>query len=233
MRNLHLLKQTFSQARQASGTHQLNGAWPPLTEFRVSDVSQAEMLPWIAALVADLVTNREVSIRTLIDWQHQIAARIRWKIHAIRGDEKTRAHQMALFDDQTKPTWSDSRVVRFDEMIYQDVPTQPTGAFGFKRHLLGAEFQCAWSLDSLDEVDVWVRNVARHPDSFSPPRVGRRFYPDFVARLQEGRIFVVEYKCEHLIGAPEAREKDAIGRIWARTTDIVFLMVRKVAHGAR
>jgi hypothetical protein len=31
MRNLHLLKQTFSQARQASGTHQSNGAWTPLT----------------------------------------------------------------------------------------------------------------------------------------------------------------------------------------------------------
>ncbi|WP_299912875.1 hypothetical protein [uncultured Paracoccus sp.] len=31
MRNLHLLKQTLSQARQASGTRQFNGAWPPLT----------------------------------------------------------------------------------------------------------------------------------------------------------------------------------------------------------
>ncbi len=55
-------------------------------------------------------------------------------------------------------------------------------------------FQCAWSLDSLAEVDVWVRNVARHPDSFCLPRVGGRFYPDFVARLNDGRIFVVEYK---------------------------------------
>jgi hypothetical protein len=33
MRNLHLLKQTFSQARRASGTHQSNGAWPPLTFY--------------------------------------------------------------------------------------------------------------------------------------------------------------------------------------------------------
>jgi len=135
-------------------------------------------------------------------------------------------------------------VVRFDDTIYQNVPTQTIGAFRFNRHLLGAdraplidgdlngeEFQCAWSLDSLDEVEVWVRNVARHPDSFSLPRVGRRFYPDFVSRLRDGRIFVVEYKGEHLIGAPEAREKDAIGRIWARTTGNVFLMVRRVAHG--
>ena len=213
-------------------------------ECRVRDVPQAEMMPWIAALVADLTASRGVDIRTLIDWQHQIAARIRWKIEEIRKTEKTRAHQIGLFDEGAKPTWSESRLVRFDDTIYQNVPTQPIGALRFKRHLLGAdraplidgdlngeEFQCAWSLDSLDAVDVWVRNVARHPDSFSLPRVGGRFYPDFVAKLSDGRIFVVEYKGEHLIGAPEAREKNAIGMIWARTTGNVFLMVRKVAHG--
>ena len=214
-------------------------------ECRVPDIPQAEMLPWIAAVVADLVATREISIRTLIDWQHQIAARIRWKIQAIRAAERFRAHQIALFDDGAKPTWSESRLVRFDDTIYRNVPTQPIGQLRFERHLLGAdraplidgdlngeEFQCAWSLDSLEEVEVWVRNVARHPDSFSLPRVGRRFFPDFVAKLKDGRLFVVEYKGEHLIGAPEAREKDAIGRIWARTTGNVFLMVRNIAHGA-
>ncbi|WP_375263984.1 hypothetical protein, partial [Palleronia sp.] len=61
-------------------------------ECRVPDISHAEMLPWIAAVVADLVANREIGIRTLNDWQHQIPARIRWKIQAIREEEKTRAH---------------------------------------------------------------------------------------------------------------------------------------------
>jgi len=37
----------------------------------------------------------------------------------------------------------------------------------------------------------------------------------------------------HLIGAPEAREKNAIGKIWARTTGNVFLMVQRVAHRVR
>ncbi|WP_375263982.1 hypothetical protein [Palleronia sp.] len=41
----------------------------------------------------------------------------------------------------------------------------------------------------------------------------------------------MEYKGEQLIGAPEAREKNAIGTIWARTTGNVFLMVRKIDHG--
>ncbi|WP_157933020.1 hypothetical protein [Roseovarius salinarum] len=76
-----------------------------------------------------------------------------------------------------------------------------------------------------------MRNVARHPDPFSLPRIGRRFFPDFVAKLRDGRLFVVEYKGEHPIGAPEAREKDAIGRICARTTGNVFLMDRRPDHG--
>jgi hypothetical protein len=37
MPNLHLLTQTFSQARHASGTHQFNGLGPPLTLLRDPD----------------------------------------------------------------------------------------------------------------------------------------------------------------------------------------------------
>ncbi len=213
-------------------------------ECRAPDIPQSEIMPWIAALITDLLTERGLDVRTLIDWQHQVAARIRWKLGSIREEARRRAYQMALLDDEAAPTHDTRQIIRFDAETYATVPTQPTGAFRFRRHLLGAdraplidgdangeEFQCAWSLDSLDEVEVWTRNVARHPHSFSLPRVGHRFYPDFIARLTDGRLFVVEYKGEHLVGAPEAREKDTIGRIWARTTGNVFLMVRKMAHG--
>jgi type III restriction enzyme len=42
-----------------------------------------------------------------------------------------------------------------------------------------------------------------------------KFYPDFVALLKDGRILVVEYKGEHLWGAPDAQEKLAVGELWA------------------
>lgn len=213
-------------------------------ECRQPDIPQAEMLPWIAQLVTNLLAREGVSVRTLIDWQHQIAARIRWKISEIRNLERTRAHQIALFADDAAPTWSDAAVVRFGDGVYRTVPTQPIGAMRFQRHLLGddraplldgdlngEEFQCAWSIDSLEAVDVWVRNVSRHPDSFWLPKVGGRFYPDFVARLKDGRVLVVEYKGEHLVSAQDAREKDTIGRLWAKTTGNVFTMVRRMAHG--
>jgi len=47
MRNLHLLKQTFSQARRASGTHQSNGAWTPLTIFETIEEVQQIATEWL------------------------------------------------------------------------------------------------------------------------------------------------------------------------------------------
>jgi type III restriction enzyme len=213
-------------------------------ECRAPDIPQSEMLPWIAGIVADLLTRRDIGIRTLIDWQHQIAVKIRWKLDEIRRSERVRARQITLFDDDATPTCSSENTIRFDSTIYQNVPMHSTGAFRFRKHLLGSdraplidgdpggeEFQCAWSLDGLDEVEVWVRNVAKHRDSFSLPKVKGRFYPDFVARLKDGRILVVEYKGGMLVGGPDEREKTLIGQLWARTTSNIFLTVEKMKHG--
>ena len=157
---------------------------------------------------------------------------------------RQQAHQIALFDDQAALGTDPSCVARFDAESYANVPTTPTGAFRLRRHLLGPdrlplldgdlggeEFQCAWALDSLEQVDLWVRNLPKHPASFWLPRVQGRFFPDFVARLTDGRLFVVEYKGEHLATAQDAREKDLLGRLWAQRTGNLFLTVRKMQHG--
>ena len=213
-------------------------------QCRAADIPRAEMLAWIAGVVADLLTRRDISIRTLIDWQYQIVTRIRAKVNEIRQQEKATARQLALFGEGAAPTTLPTATIRFDDTIYATVPTHSTGAFRFTKHLLGPdraplidgnpggeEFQCAWSLDALEEVDIWVRNVASHPDSFWLPKSSGKFFPDFVARLGDGRLFVVEYKGQHLVGGPDAREKTLIGHLWARTTGNVFATVERVKHG--
>ncbi len=214
-------------------------------QCRSEHIPSTELAPWLARLVAWLVTERNLSVRTLIDWQYPLATRIRAKIDKIRAGVRADAYQMALFDEDAVLGTDPSCIARFDAESYANVPTTPTGAFRLKRHLLGPdrvplldgdlggdEFQCAWALDSLEAVDLWVRNLPRHPSSFWLPRVQARFYPDFIARLSDGRIFVVEYKGEHLVTAQEAREKDIIGRRWAETTGNAFLTVRRMQRGA-
>ena len=95
----------------------------------------------------------------------------------------------------------------------------------------GEEFRCAQAIDSLPGLRYWIRNVARDPASFWLPTATGRFYPDFVAQLDDGRLLVVEYKGALLTDDPETREKRAIGILWERESggEGLFLMAEKTA----
>ena len=91
---------------------------------------------------------------------------------------------------------------------------------------------CAF-IDSLTAVKFWIRNVARDPASFRLPTVAGRFYPDFVAQLEDERLLVVEYKGEHLVDGLDTAEKRAIGELWQRNSNGsgIFVMVVKSTNG--
>lgn len=113
------------------------------------------------------------------------------------------------------------------------------GTFRFQRHYYplvgelkseGEEFRCAQLIDSLQEVEFWVRNLERQPRySFWLQTSSDKFYPDFVVQLRDGRWLVVEYKGAHLYDAPDAREKRALGDLWAArsNTRCLFCMLRE------
>ena len=71
------------------------------------------------------------------------------------------------------------------------------------------------SVYQLPGVKYWLRNVARHPESFRLPLVADWFYPDFVALLEDGRLFVIEYKGA-LRDPLDTAEKRTIGELWQR-----------------
>ena len=52
------------------------------------------------------------------------------------------------------------------------------------------------------------------------------FYPDFVAELVDGSIFVLEYKCGHLDTADDAQIKNEIGKQWAKDINGKRLFLR-------
>lgn len=101
------------------------------------------------------------------------------------------------------------------------------GLYTFKKHyyplpgelqddLAREETACAIELDRLPQLKFWVRNLERQPESsFWLPTSTDRFYPDFVAQLEDGRILVVEYKGAHLYDNPDSKEKRDIGQVWA------------------
>ena len=97
----------------------------------------------------------------------------------------------------------------------------------------GEEEQCAQALDRLPEVTYWIRNVARHPASFWLPTATGKFYPDFVALLNDGRRFAVEYKGAHIADGPDTAEKRAVGALWEQRSEGkgLFLMAEKEHNG--
>jgi len=95
----------------------------------------------------------------------------------------------------------------------------------------GEEFQCAQARDSLPAVRYWVRNVANHAESFWLPTAAGRFYPDFVARLKDDRLLVVEYKGAHLAEGADTAEKRTIGNLWEQRSNGRCLVVEKVING--
>lgn len=211
---------------------------------RAADLPQDQLRGWLSAAVAHLRAARGIPVATLVDWQDVLAAVLRQRIAAARTAARAEARQAALFAPGAAPATDLSVQVRFDAATYADVALVPLGAARFAKHLLGndaapafdgeeggEEFACAQSLDGLPEVEVWVRNIARHRDSFWLPLLEGRFFPDFVARLTDGRLLVVEYKGAHLATAEDTRNKAQIGALWAQASGNVFALVERVKNG--
>ncbi len=97
------------------------------------------------------------------------------------------------------------------------------------------EIACAHFIDGLPEVKFWVRNIEKKEDtSFWLPTAKTRFYPDFMCLLNDGRIFAIEYKGEHLYSNDDSKVKRVIGNLWAERSNgkCLFLMARKDSYQA-
>lgn len=141
-------------------------------------------------------------------------------------DEREDGLYQALFSSDTNnfATSSDIAMI-FDEASY--AYNQPyTGSTRFNKHYTvligdlkdrGEEFECAVYLDQHEKVRYWIRNVERKQTSFWLQLPGGKFYPDFVAMLDDDRILVVEYKGAHLY--EQEAVKRQIGDIWAEASE--------------
>ena len=74
----------------------------------------------------------------------------------------------------------------------------------------------------------WVRNVERKPSSFSLQTATDRFYPEFICKLDDGRILAVEYKNSRDYDLPDNEEKRRLGELWEMRSGgkCLFIMPR-------
>ena len=208
-------------------------------ECRQSDITQPVLLEFCRKVIASLIEKRGIPLNDLLRFKFQLAKAVQQKIKAYRQQAYTHGYQTFLFGPKAQVETSFQDGFAFTK----DRPYPYAGSYGgpyqFKNHFYGIigeldskgeEFECAKLIDTLPQVKHWIRNLAgRQQTSFWLPTSTDRFYPDFIAELKDGRVFVIEYKGAHLADTQDTKEKQNIGELWAAKSGGkgIFLMAEK------
>jgi len=221
--------------------------WTPTVLIRWLDsrirdplIGQTELLAWLSDVVTYLTRDRGIALSQLMRCKFILARKLIDKIKGFRQEQREHAYQLGLFGPSAKAEISFNEGIKFFDDMYAGVPKY-RGNIKFRKHFMGTydvpafdgkddgeEVKCAQVLDSLIGLKYWTRNVSRHPNSFFLPTSTDKFYPDFVALMDDGRLLVVEYKGKDR--SPEqskdSHEKNLIGKQWAAVSAgrAVFVM---------
>ncbi|RIK78880.1 MAG: restriction endonuclease subunit R [Planctomycetota bacterium] len=188
------------------------------------DVTRSESTLFLHRVLSELIESRRVTIEQLAQQKFRLRKAIAEKIDEHRQAAKANAYHRMLFS-------VDAAEIEVGPEICFEITEENyspnwyyEGGYQFRKplfHLIGElksegeEFECAAFLDQLDGVQTWVRNLDRRPESsFWLQTSTDKFYPDFVALLNDGRYLVVESKGEDRWSNDDSREKRAVGELW-------------------
>jgi type III restriction enzyme len=194
--------------------------------LKQEDIPQSDMVFWLNKVINSLIEKRKIPITKLMIAKYALLNKLLSKIAEARKKAKTKSFE--LFERESRKKLDFDRPFYFTHDMYDDQLFYQ-GKYKFQKHFLGSnkipvfdggekgeECACAKAIDASPEVEFWLRIVARHPKSFRLPTSTDNFYPDFIAKLKDGRILVVEYKGEYLASSDDTKEKKLIGELWEK-----------------
>jgi type III restriction enzyme len=200
--------------------------------FPHPDIAAAESGAFITRLIQRLMRDRGMSLDQLVHDKYRLAKAIAQKIDDYRQAAYGEALQGFLLPDSPVEV-TPELCFTFDPVRYPyNRPYQ--GRYIFQKHYYpvvgdlraeGEEFECARYIDTMDEVEFWVRNPERSRKGFSLQTSTDRFYPDFVCKLRDGRFLVIEYKGLVYASNDDSVEKNTIGELWEKRSGGMGLFV--------
>lgn len=205
------------------------------------DIPPGESVEFLRKVIRGLMTRYGIADLSLLALDRfRLRDEVERRIEEHRKQERKLALQDWLLPGSALSV-TENRAINFKTMGYEPSWLYE-GGFQFKKHYFGSkpgelhekrtdgkqleEFQCAQYLDGLPEVEFWFRNLSKKASSFRLQTSTDWFYPDFVCKLTDGRILVVEYKGDHLWEGAE--EKRAVGEVWSSRSEgkCLFVMPR-------
>lgn len=207
------------------------------------DVVQTQSLLFLLAMVKHLTASRGIPLEKLARERLRLRDAAEAKIKEHRKRVIKTAYDQVLFGvEPVEIEVGPDRVFSYDPFGYP-VTSPYQGRIEFTKHyypLIGSmndeELNCAQRIDTLQNVQYWVRNIERQPEkSFWLQTSTDKFYPDFVVMLTDGRIAAVEYKGEHIADGSDTEEKVRVGKLWEARSNgkCRFLMVLKADYDAQ
>lgn len=200
--------------------------------------SHSALLEFNRRVVTGLMERRGLPLGKLARGRYLLKRAVEQRIRASRLAAAKRG-QETLFAMPDDVVVAADASFRFDPLVnpatsfYEGAWTPTRCYYSRIGAMNGDELECAQVLDSLPVVRHWVRNGDSGQHAFSLPLSGGDFFPDFVAEMDDGRLFVVEHKMEKFRSDPLELEKDLVGRHWASRSNgqCRFVMVTQTKNG--
>lgn len=225
----------------------LNGISTNLTEkdlclwldqrLHASDITQSQLLAYLRKTIDGLLLRGDLDFAALIRGKFILSQAIKRKIDQARSKAQKNGFQQYLFGSKA------TMCIDIKKHCFTFKPEYPvsdfyTGDYRFQKHYYPQiasmnmeEIECAKVLDENNSIKYWVRNLDRKPvHAFWLPTSTDKFYPDFIAKLNDNRLLIIEYKGHHLMTSEDSKEKDQLGKYWAKVSGNLFLMVTKKDH---
>lgn len=207
-------------------------------EVKVPEATQPQKRAFLDRVFAHLHAKRGLTFETLLPLRWRLVAALDARIDAHRIRAQRATYRAVLFEDQGPRVECRPEVVfEFPTKIgLYPAPSNYEGDLTLRNHYYSniggmepEEARCAAVIAGHPNVAYWVRNLTSGLYAFRLPLADRGFYPDFVAKLKDGRIAVVEYKGAVYRTNDDSREKDLIGKLWAERSEgkCVFELVGK------
>lgn len=200
------------------------------------DISQTHSRLYIDKALTAISGRYGMDIDQLARAKWQVLEALQRTIVEMREARETTAFQQVLFAQSALELETSAEIALvFDESRYAYREPYRGGTHFAKHHfqavgdlaISGEEYDCAVRLDLHPRVARWIRNTDRQDGSFWLQTATDKFYPDFLALLDDGRYLVIEYKGKDRVSNDDSKEKGLIGKLWADRSggQCLFLMI--------
>ncbi|MBX2974739.1 MAG: DEAD/DEAH box helicase family protein [Ignavibacteriaceae bacterium] len=199
-------------------------------ECRHQSIPYAQIIVFISSLVDELIDKRSLHVEHLVFMRFKLKDSVKRKILKLYQDAKRKGYEELLF---TQPGIVKEEISQFklgEDFVFPSLyPANPyyNGSFKFSKHfhdhiadMNNEEAECAFNIDSNPNVEFWIRNLDRQETyAFWLQTSTDKFYPDFIAKLNDGTIVIIEYKGSDRYNNDDSKEKRQLGDFYAGVSE--------------